>query len=96
MEDKMNKPEATQPYRPEHLEGSKRANWRMTVREQAQLHQTLLRRRKQQGPDNAIGENTLVFIECADDLGPLYFSRDSEYKPFPEPADFANFEDRRS
>jgi hypothetical protein len=59
----------------------------MSVREQVQLHQALLRRRMQQGLDKGNGESTLVFIECADDLGPLYFSRESDYKPFPEPAD---------
>jgi hypothetical protein len=89
MEGKMSKPEAAQPSRLEHLEGSKRANWKMSVREQGHLHQALLRRRMQQGLNQGNAETTLVFIECADDLGPLYFSRESDYKPFPEPADSA-------
>ena len=87
MEDRMTKPQVAPVSRPEDVQESKRANWRMSVREQAQLHQALLRRRMQRSVDKENAESILVFIECADDLGPLYFSRESDYKPFPEPAD---------
>jgi hypothetical protein len=73
----------------EDLDGSETngANWRMPIREQARLHQSLLRRRAQHGVDNKEDDSTLVFIESAADAGPLFFSHTADYAPLRESAE---------
>jgi len=81
------KAELEQPSQPKDLQESKRANWRMPVREQAQLHAALLRRRMQRGIESNERDNRLVFVESAGDLGSLLFSQSAEYTPLGEPAE---------